>query len=100
MRASNWLLDLLPGEYREYEMARRHPILLSRLASLQIKSEAEALRLLLARIRVDLREYLPPTATESAIDMLEKRLAQLGLLERQVTLVGEAIERSSRGPRP
>lgn len=97
--ATRWLLDQLPGEYREYEMARRHPILLARLASLQIGAEVGALRLLLARIRVDLKEFLSPTATDSAIEMLEKRLAVLGTLERQVTLISEAIERSGRTPR-
>jgi hypothetical protein len=58
-----------------------------------------SLRILLGRIRVDLREFLTPTATSSAVEMLEKRLATLATLERQVTLVGEAIERSAQRPR-
>jgi hypothetical protein len=98
VRGSQWLLDQLPGEYREFDVARRHPILLARLALLQVNAETSALRLLLARIRVDMREILTPAATDSAIEMLEKRLASLATLERQVTLVGEAIERSARSP--
>jgi hypothetical protein len=42
---------------------------------------------------------LTPAATASAIEMLEKRLASLATLERQVTLVGAAIERSEMHPR-
>lgn len=98
-RASLWLFDQIPGEYREFAIARRHPILLSRLALLQVKAEVSALKILLARIRVDFREMLTPAATASAIEMLEKRLASLVTLERQVTLVGEAIERSEMHPR-
>ncbi len=99
VQATHWLLDQLPGEYREFDIARRHPILLARLALLQIRAEVGALRSLITRIRVDLREFLTPTATESAIEMLERRLARLAALERQVTLVTEAIERGSMSPR-
>ena len=94
-RATGWLLDQLPGEYREYEVARRHPILLSRLGLLQVRAESSSLRLLLGRIRVDLKGLLTPEATNGAIEMLEKRLVSLAALEREVTLVGDAIERSS-----
>ena len=96
VRGTNWLFDQLPGEYREYEIARRYPILLARLALLQVRAEIGALRLLLARIRVDLRDLLTPVATNSAIEMLEKRLAILAALEREVTLVGDAIERGAQ----
>ena len=90
--ATNWLLDQLPGEYRQYEVARRHPILLSRLALLQVRAEITSVRLLLGRVRVDLKGLLTPTATNSAIEMLEQRLAALAALEREVTLLGDAIE--------
>ena len=95
-RATSWLLDQLPGEYREYEVARRHPILLSRLALLQVRAETTSLRLLLGRIRVDLKGLLTPAATNSAIEMMEKRLAGLAALEREVTLLGDAIERNAQ----
>lgn len=96
LSAGNWLLDQLPGDYREYEMVRRHPVLLARLALLQIRAEVGAVRTMLARIRVDFKEFLTPTATQDAIDMLEKRLARLDVLERQVTLVSAALERTTR----
>ena len=96
-RATSWLLDQLPGEYREYEVARRYPILLSRLALLQVRSEVGSVRLLIGRIRVDLKGFLTPAATNSALEMFEKRLANLAALEREVTLVGDAIERNAQG---
>jgi hypothetical protein len=99
VRASSWLLDQLPGEYREFEVARRHPVLLARLALLQVRAETNAVRLLVAKVRVDMKEMLTPEATASAVEMLEKRLVTLASLERQVTLVGEAIEGSVHRPR-
>jgi len=95
---TNWLLDILPGEYRQYGVARRYPILLARLAELQVSAEVTNVRAFLARLRVELRDVLPPNATTSAVEMLEKRLVGLAALARQVQLVTEAIERASRNP--
>lgn len=95
IRAAGWLLDQLPGEYRAFEVARRHPVLLAQLALVQVRAELAALTQLLARIRVDMHSLLTPEAIESAVEMLGKRLATLTALERQVTLVAESLERFS-----
>ncbi len=91
LSAVSWLYDYVPAEYRTYEVLRRYPVLLARLAGEQVEASLQAARAGWRTVRADLREDLPPEAMEAAMQAYERegrRLAQLG---KQVAVVSAAL---------
>jgi len=95
-RAVAWLFDLCPGEYRRYDVLRRHPVLLARLAVAQVEASIEAARSGWSGIRVELRDQIEPSVIEAAISMYEREGARLSALVREVRLVEAALAEPSR----
>ena len=62
-----WLLDQVPGEWRAYEVLRRHPTLLARLAAGQVAASLEAARAGWRTLRRDFGRDLPPQVVEEAL---------------------------------
>jgi hypothetical protein len=93
--AVSWLLDLCPGDYRAYEVLRRHPVVLARFAARQVGAQVAATRDGLAAVRTDLRDVVAPDVVEAAGLVLEREGARLLALSRAVGLV----ERALRGGR-
>ncbi len=80
--AVRWLYDYVPADYRAYEVLRRHPVLLARMAGEQVEASLEAARVGWRTLRADLRDDLPPEAIEAAMQAYERegrRLAEVGL---------------------
>jgi hypothetical protein len=99
-RASAWLFDLCPGEYRSYELLRRHPVILARLAHAHINAAIVAAREGWTRARVELKELVDPATVDGAISMYEREGARLAALLREVSLVETALaDHASRQPR-
>lgn len=86
-----WLLDHVPGEWRAYEVLRRHPTLLARLAAGQAAASLEAARDGWRTLRRDFGRQLPPEVLEAAMAAYEQEGARLRELVRQVGAVGEAL---------
>ncbi|HYT09119.1 MAG TPA: hypothetical protein VEL73_00500 [Mycobacteriales bacterium] len=86
-----WLLDLVPGEWRAYEVLRRHPVVLARLASGQVAASLEAARDGWRTLRRDLGRELPPEVVEAAMAAYEREGARLRELGPQVAAVREAL---------
>ncbi len=89
--AVNWLLDLCPPEYRQYDVLRRYPVILARFAAEHVRSSADAARGGLAGVRGDLLGIVPPEALEAAVAAYERELARLATVGRAVSLVDEAL---------
>lgn len=101
--AVSWLLDLVPGEWREHEVLRRHPTLLARLAVAQTGASLEATRESWRTLRRDVGRdagrdvgrggaTLPPEVVEEAMAAYERQGARLVELTRQVDAVRQAID--------
>lgn len=86
-----WLLELVPGEWRAYEVLRRHPVLLARLASGQVAASLEAARDGWRTLRRDFGRQLPPEVVEAAMAAYEREGARLAELGRQVAAVSETL---------
>lgn len=97
--AVGWLFDLVPGEYRAYEVLRRYPILLARLAGEQVAAATEAARRGWRGLRADLAGELPPDVLEAALRVYELEGRRLAVLARQVAAVTDALAGHRRPPR-
>ena len=89
--AVGWLFDQVPGEWRAYDVLRRHPTLLARLAAAQVAASLEAARTGWRTLRRDVGRDLPPEVVEEAVGAYELLGAQLAELARQVAAVEEAL---------
>jgi hypothetical protein len=90
--AVGWLLDQVPGEWRAYQVLRRHPPLLARLAAGQAAASLEAARDGWRTLRRDFGRRLPPEVVEAAMAAYEQQGVRLRELGRQVDAVREALD--------
>jgi hypothetical protein len=97
--AVRWLFDLVPGEYRGYDVLRRYPLLLSRFAAGHVEACLESARQGWRSLRRDLSRELPPEVIEAAMTAYEREGARLTELARAVAAVDGALRgrRSGRG---
>jgi hypothetical protein len=95
-QASAWLFDICPGHYREYDVLRRHPVILARLAKAQVEAQIQAARAGWTGARVELRELSTPEVVQSVMTMYEREGARLTGIAREVDLIADALERHSR----
>ena len=89
--AVGWLLDLCPGDYRAYEVLRRHPAVLARFAAHHVAAGIDAARRGLAAARTELRDIATPETVAAAIAAYEREAARLLGEARAVALVEEAL---------
>lgn len=94
-----WLYDYVPADYRAYEVLRRHPVLLARMAGEQVEASLEAARVGWRTLRADLRDELPPEAIESAMAAYEREGRRLGQVGRAVAVVLGALRGQRWVPR-
>jgi hypothetical protein len=88
-----WLLDAVPPDYRAYEVLRRHPIALARMARHHVHSAVEAARAGYRGAAVELKGHLPPHAIEAVLDVYRQEGPRLVRLSRSI----EVVERALRG---
>lgn len=91
LSATSWLYDHVPAEYRAYEVLRRYPVLLVRLAAEQVEASLAAARAGWRTVRSDLRDDLPPEAMEAAMQAYEREGHRLTELGREVAVVSAAL---------
>ncbi len=94
-----WLFDLVPPEYRAYEVLRRYPVLLARMAGDHVAAGLEAARAGWRTVRVDLADHLPPEAVDAAISAYEREGARLTAAARAVEVVAGALRGERWVPR-
>lgn len=88
-----WLLDAVPPDYRAYEVLKRHPIALARMAHHHADHAVEAARAGYRSAAVDLKAHLPPHAVEAVLDVYREEGPRLVRLSRSI----EVVERALRG---
>ena len=97
-KAIGWLYDLCPPDHRQYEVLRRHPVLLARVARENVAAAAEACRRGIATARSDLGgrnpgdgTAVPLEAIEGLIALYEREALRLEAAARAVVLVQYAL---------
>lgn len=90
-RVVGWLYDLCPPDYRGYDVLRRYPVGLARLAGEQVAAAAVAARAGLASVRGELRTVVPAGALEELVAVYERELDRLARAERAVRAVRAAL---------
>ncbi|MET9341691.1 hypothetical protein [Nonomuraea sp. NPDC003804] len=86
-----WLLDAVPPDYRGYEVLRRHPIALARMAGHHVDSAIAAARAGYRSAAVDLKDRLPPHAVEAVLDVYRAEGPRLVRLARSISVVERAL---------
>jgi hypothetical protein len=95
-KATGWLLDQCPGDFRSYDVLRRHPPILARFAAEHVAACRAAIRDGLASARPGLR-HLAPETLDDVISAYETEAVRLARLATAVDLVGRAL-RGERFP--
>lgn len=92
-----WLFDHSPPDFRSYEVLRRYPVLLARLAGEQLAAAVEACRTGYRTARADLSggDLVPATAVAAVIAAYEREGRRLAAAARAADLVGRALRGES-----
>ncbi|GAA4093575.1 hypothetical protein [Nonomuraea soli] len=91
--AVNWLLDAVPPDYRAYDVLRRHPLALARMAIHHVNAAVTAARAGYRGAQVELKGHLPPHAIDAVLDVYREEGPRLVRLARSI----EVVERALRG---
>lgn len=86
-----WLLDLVPPDYRAYDVLRKYPALLARFAAGHVAAGLEAARSGWRTLRADLSGELPVEAIEAAMSAYEREGLRLAEAARGIDLVSSAL---------
>ncbi|MEV0231104.1 hypothetical protein [Nonomuraea sp. NPDC050786] len=86
-----WLLDAVPPDYRAYEILKRFPIALARMALHHVNAAVEAARAGYRSAAVDLKGQLPPHAVEAVLDVYREEGPRLVRLARSIAVVEQAL---------
>lgn len=89
--AAAFLFDCCPADYRAYPVLRRHPVVLARFAAEFVASQVGASRDGLAQVRTSLADHVEVSVIQAAADAWAEQAARLVRLQREVTLVEEAL---------
>jgi hypothetical protein len=94
--AVGWLFDQSPPEFRGYEVLRRHPVLLARLAVAQLAASVEACRTGYRTARADVRTLdVGPAALDALLAAYEREGRRLAAAHRAAELLGQALRGES-----
>jgi hypothetical protein len=89
--ATAWLFDLCPPDYRAYDVLRRHPVVLARVAHHHVQGGIAAARTGLSTARQDLSDVVDVATVEGAVAMYEREGARLMAIARSLALVEAAL---------
>lgn len=90
-RATQWLLDACPADYRGSLVFRRHPQVLARVAAHHAEGNLAAARAAYSAARRELSGVVAPDVVEETLVALARHGAHLASVVREVGLVEEAL---------
>jgi hypothetical protein len=90
-----WLFDQCPPDHREYDVLRRHPLVLARFAAAAVDGAGTAVENGLRTIRSELSGRVPPEAVEAAVAAYERERQRL----RNARVAVDVVEQALRGKR-
>jgi hypothetical protein len=91
--AVDWLLDVVPADYRLYGVLRKHPAALAAMARHHLAATVQGARQGYRTARTELAEVLPPHAVDAVLAAYRREGRRLVAAARGV----EAVERALRG---
>lgn len=91
-KATAWLLDRCPSEFRTYEIFRTHPAALGYVATFQLEHQVEAIRDAYRSARTS--SQLKPEALAELLSALEHEGARLALELSSAQVVIDALKTS------
>jgi len=89
--AVNWLLDVVPPDYRLHGVLVRHPVALATLARHHLAACVEGARQGYRSARAELGDDLPPGGLAAVLSAYQTEGQRLVATERAVDLVGRAL---------
>ncbi len=92
LSAVAWLYEYVPADYRAYDVLKRHPVLLARMAGEQVAASLDAARAGWRTLRADLRDEIPPEAIEAAMQAYEREGRRLAEVDRAISVVLAALQ--------
>jgi hypothetical protein len=87
----NWLLDVVPPDYRLHGVLVRHPVALATLARHHLAACVEGARQGYRSARAELGEDLPPGGLAAVLSAYQTEGQRLVATARAVDLVGRAL---------
>jgi hypothetical protein len=89
--AIDWLLDVVPSDYRLHGVLRRHPVALAAMARHHTAACVEGARQGYRTARTELAEVLPPHAVDAVLAAYRSEGRRLAETAEAVALVERAI---------
>jgi hypothetical protein len=89
--AVNWLLDVVPPDYRTHGVLLRHPVALAALARHHVTACVDGARQGYRTARAELAGDLPPGAIEAVLGVYRSEGSRLAATARSVELVARAL---------
>jgi hypothetical protein len=89
--AIDWLLDVVPSDYRLHGVLRRHPMALAAMARHHTAACVEGARRGYRTARTELAEVLPPHAVDAVLAAYHSEGRRLAETAEAVALVERAI---------
>jgi hypothetical protein len=97
--AVDWLLDVVPPDYRLHGVLRRHPVALAAMARHHTAACVEGARQGYRTARTELAEVLPPHAVDAVLTAYRTEGRRLAAAARAVVLVERAMHGEVFSPR-
>jgi hypothetical protein len=89
--AVNWLLDVVPPDYRLHGVLLRHPVALASLARHHLAACIEGARGGYRGVRAELGRELPPSSISAVLEAYQTEGRRLVATAKAVELVGRAL---------
>jgi hypothetical protein len=97
--AVDWLLDVVPPDYRLYGVLRRHPVALATMAKHHVAACVEGARNGYRIARTELGGQLPPAGVDAVLVAYRSEGKRLVATARAVDLVARALRGEAFPPR-
>jgi hypothetical protein len=94
-----WLLDVVPPEYRQYAVLRRHPAALASMARYYAHGCVEGARRGYRTASRELAEHVPPHAVDGLLAAYRTEGFKLAATSRSIELVERALHGEAFAPR-
>lgn len=89
--AVDWLLDVVPADYRLYGVLRKHPVALAAMARHHLAAAVQGAREGYRTARTELNQALPPHAVEAVLAAYRREGRRLVTTARGVAVVEQAL---------
>jgi hypothetical protein len=97
--AVDWLLDVVPPDFRLHGVLRRHPMALATMARHHTQACVEGARAGYRTTRTELGEALPPHAIDAVLAAYRTEGRRLAATARAVALIERALRGEAFVPR-